>query len=434
MEELASLAGTVAEAVTSSNLVGRASPGMVIGLSSAESVQVVALGTSSFHHGRMESDAVFQVASLTKSFTATLVVNLADSGHLRLDDPVERVIGELPGLRDPRATPVTIRHLLSHTAGWDGDWFNSRDVSSGGKGSDLSTLPRALADVPFLCPTGTMSYSNLAYWLLGTCVEAVTGEAFEEAMRTRVLEPLRLANAEFATREAPPRAAPGVNAAGDLVAWARPSVSLPSGGLAADVEDLLRWGRFHLEGGPVLSDDARQSMQHAHAHVSAIDEERVGLGWFTSRRGGVRIVEHGGKNQGYCSNLTLLPDTGIVAVLLTNGVQGDRLTTVAQDGLLRAVGASAETAQEEASYGGEADGTYRSGLGDEYRLTRGEHGRLQFGPVTDRGTEALPFRGVAGDAAVCASPSLARLHIDFVRDPSGEVRWLRFGRRLYVRS
>jgi CubicO group peptidase (beta-lactamase class C family) len=133
------------------------------------------------------TDSVFQVGSITKLWTATMIMQLADEGLLSLDTTVSEV---LPGARLGTADvgdQVTVRHLLTHTSGIDGDVFTDT-----GRGDDcVERYVGLLAEVPSVfTPGATYSYCNSGYVLLGRIIEVIDGQSWDESLRERLTGPL----------------------------------------------------------------------------------------------------------------------------------------------------------------------------------------------------------------------------------------------------
>ena len=134
-------------------------------------------------------DSLFQIGSITKVWTATLVMQLVDEGQIELDAPVRRY---LPGFKvadEAVSEAVTIRHLLTHTSGIDGDHF-----ADTGRGDDyLERYVETCAELPQVHPLGgTMSYCNTGYTILGRVLEVVADTVWDELLRRRLVEPLGL--------------------------------------------------------------------------------------------------------------------------------------------------------------------------------------------------------------------------------------------------
>ena len=135
-------------------------------------------------------DTVFRIASMTKSFTAVAILSLRDAGKLSLDDPAETYVPELKTLAYPTsdAPRITIRHLLSHAAGFpeDNPWGDQQLALSD---DQMATLMRQ--GIPFSNPPGlAYEYSNYGFAILGRIVSTVSGMPYRDYVRTRVLDPL----------------------------------------------------------------------------------------------------------------------------------------------------------------------------------------------------------------------------------------------------
>src|ERR1700744_4366193 len=175
-----------------------AQPGIAYGVvAGGELVHAGGLGERRIGGPTPDAGTVFRIASMTKSFTAAMVLALRDEGALALDDPAERYV---PELRDwppvtPDAQPVRIRHLLTMTAGFptDDPWGDRE------QGTPLPEFAGFLAGgVSFNWAPGTrFEYSNLGYAILGRVISAVTGQPYPDVMRARILDPLGLAQSGY---------------------------------------------------------------------------------------------------------------------------------------------------------------------------------------------------------------------------------------------
>lgn len=278
-------------------------------------------------------DAVFQIGSITKVWTASVVLSLVDEGLLELDTPVVEVLPELR-LADPEVTKgVTIRHLLTHTSGIDGDVFTDT-----GRGDDcLEHYVDQLGDAGQNHPLGvTWSYCNSGFSLLGRVIEVLTGQTWDAALRERLSAPLGLERAVTLPEEALLHAvAMGHDERdGETVpapAWQLPRSIGPAGLVTATAADVLGFARMHLTGGrapdgtPVLSEGAVAAMA---AHEAELPDPYLlgdswGLGWIRFDWDGRRLLGHDGNTLGQAAFLRMLPepdgDGGLAVVLLTNG-------------------------------------------------------------------------------------------------------------------
>ncbi|WP_144119258.1 serine hydrolase [Catellatospora sichuanensis] len=276
------------------------------------------------------TDSVFQIGSISKVWTATVALQLADEGLLDLDAPLAQVLPELR-LSDPDvAKQVTMRHLLTHTSGIDGDVFDDT-----GRGDDcLEKYTALLADVAQNHPLGaTWSYCNAGFSLAGYVIERLTGGTWDAAMRDRLFTPLGLTRTGTLPEEALlHRAAVGHVAGPDgeqlrAPVWGLPRALGPAGLISASTADVLAFARMHLTGGlaadgtRVLSADSTAAMAERHADLP--DKHSLGdswgLGWIRFGWDGARLIGHDGNTIGQAAFLRMLPAQGLAVTMLTNG-------------------------------------------------------------------------------------------------------------------
>src|SRR5690349_24344474 len=163
-------------------------PGVAIGGLDGGKEQREAFGVTSIDNPLpVTSSTRFQTGSITKTFTGTAVMLLVEQGLLDLDTPVREYVPEL-SLADPATSSgVTLRHLLSHTGGWVGDYFDDT-----GWGDDAAARYVAgMAALPQLTPLGELwSYNNAGFVLAGHAIERVTGSPYEDVVHELILAPL----------------------------------------------------------------------------------------------------------------------------------------------------------------------------------------------------------------------------------------------------
>jgi CubicO group peptidase (beta-lactamase class C family) len=258
-------------------------PAMTVGTAVGGEVSVVAVGC--------EPATRFRAASITKPFTAFLTAGLLD---------LEETTGVWPD-------DVRVRHLLAHLSGFDCE-LRSGDLSRLGTGEDA--LSAAVAELPnvrrFVDVDQIWSYANTGYWLAGYLAAARAGATYEDALATRVLEPLGLEATSFGE---PDLAGTGVGA----MEGPYPRARRPSGGLVSNAVDLLRFGQ------QLLSEPMFAAMRRPYGKtVGGV----YGLGLFGERVGGVEVWGHSGSYGGFQSQLLLVPDAGAVLVGLTNSGSG----------------------------------------------------------------------------------------------------------------
>src|ERR1700744_3098554 len=168
-------------------------PGAAIGVYRAGEVFAFAAGVLSHAtKGEATTDSVFQIGSITKTWTATLVMQLADEGLLDLDAAVVQYLPDF-GLADSEAAQaMTVRQLLCHTAGFEGDIFTDTGSNDDRVGKYVPTRKTA----PQLFPPGEMfSYNNAGFCVLGRVIEVLRGKPFDQALREHLFTPLGLTHA-----------------------------------------------------------------------------------------------------------------------------------------------------------------------------------------------------------------------------------------------
>jgi D-alanyl-D-alanine carboxypeptidase len=264
-------------------------------------------------------ESVYQLASLTKSFTATAVMMLVEEGKLKLDDRVSQHLGGLP----ENWSGITIRHLLTHTSGLAGDpipW--SMDTVN--KYYPQDEYLKLIVNAPLQFAPGTRySYANSDYFLLAVIIEKVGGKPYGEFLSERIFKPLGMT----ATRVNDPwEVVKGrVNAYGwdnRLVAplQINPSQGVGSGNLLSSVADLVKFDAA-LRAGRLLKKSTLEQMW-TPAKLTSGEEIGYGLGWTIFNFRGHKIVGHSGNTIGFASQLSLYDD-GTTVILLCNMFRGD---------------------------------------------------------------------------------------------------------------
>lgn len=271
----------------------------------------------------MAPDQIFRIASITKSFTAALIVQMAERGEVALDAPAVRYLPELP--LDPR---ITLRQLLSHTAGIAENDATPQPPFGPGEVPLAQQVARIAARPLRSAPGTEQRYSNSGYMLLGAVIEKVTGQSWDEAMRTRLFVPLGLADTAYDRRDAivTRRVAGYTLAEGQLRNAAAFNMSLPktAGSLRSSAADLMRWMRALAHGRVVSAAGFAQMAQPALAGVPL--QQRYGLGLYIWQIRDQTAIGHTGQIDGFASALLYLPVSDTVIVVLANNDTFDAQT------------------------------------------------------------------------------------------------------------
>jgi CubicO group peptidase (beta-lactamase class C family) len=285
--------------------------------------------TSVAGHGPDEN-VQYRIGSITKTFTAVLVLRLRDEGVLDLGDPLEK---HLPGTD---AGEATVAELLAHTSGLAAEspspWWERTP------GSLRPELADVLGDQPFLHPAGRrFHYSNPGYTLLGALVEKLRGAPWEEVLRREVLEPLGL-DRTSAQPQAPHAGGWAVHPWADAM-LPEPVEDLgrmaPAGQLWSTTGDLARFATFLMKGDDrVLSVESLREMRTPAAPPGTADLAvgyAYGLGLEVRHQGGRDFAGHSGSLPGFLASLMFSVQDDVASVVLANCTSGPLLAAVGAD-------------------------------------------------------------------------------------------------------
>ncbi len=312
-------------------------PGAALGVwAEGQEIAAVAYGVLNAETGvRATADSLFQIGSVTKVWTTTMIMQLIDEGRLSLDTTVAEI---LPGVRlgrDDASADIRIRHLLTHTSGVDGDIFTNT-----GRGDDcIERYVGELAEAAHIFPPGAaFSYCNSGFILLGRIIEVLDGRIWDASLRARLIEPLGLTRTVTLPEEAirhrtatGHRDHPRQNQ--PVPVWGLPRSSGPAGLVTAGAEDVLAFARLHLDAGVaqdgtrLLSQASAEAMQQQSIEIPGLGDgaDAIGLGWMLHRWDGRRIFGHDGSTIGQRAYLRIDPEARVVACLLTNSPQSQSL-------------------------------------------------------------------------------------------------------------
>ncbi|MFF9017140.1 serine hydrolase domain-containing protein [Streptomyces sp. NPDC014870] len=309
-------------------------PGGIVGVWADGREAFAAHGVTSLDNPLpVDEDTLFQLGSTSKTFTATALMRLVAEGRIELDAPVRRYVPELVLPDEKAAAEITVLNLLNHTSGLD--WNIIVDT---GDGDDaLAGFVAKMADLQLIgAPGERASYSQAAFNLLGRVLEKVTGQTYEQAIASLLLEPLGLTESFFGTADVMTRRfAVGHNPDedGDLAVareWRLTRGNNPGGGLASSAADVLRWARFQIGDGRAEGGERLMPAEVLHSMREQTVELRgsnlgdgFGICWFLREVDGVRTIEHGGSTNGQFAELLIVPERNFAVVALSNsGAEG----------------------------------------------------------------------------------------------------------------
>ena len=284
-------------------------------------------------------DTIYRIASITKLFTAVAIMQLRDQGKLQLDDPV---VAHLPWFNMPNpyadAPVMTIRHLLTHTAGlpreaafpyWTDGQFPTLAQIQASVGQQITAVP----------PETRFKYSNLGLSLAGAIVAQVASLPYETYVQEHILRPLGMSST-FVESIDPHherlavgygRRLPG-KLERDIMPFTDCRGITPAANMATTVSDLARFASFHLGDGAVgehrlLRQRTLREMQRVH-WLNPDWQSGYGLGFSIARQKDKTYIGHGGAVLGYRTLLRLCPAEDTAVIVLTNADDGDPLAYV----------------------------------------------------------------------------------------------------------
>lgn len=297
------------------------------------------------------TETLFRVASMSKSFTAASILQLRDAGKLSLDDPVSKYLPEVGDLTllTTDAPQITIRHLLTHSAGFpeDNPWGDRQLADSDAELMGLIAGGVSFSNVPGI----EFEYSNLGFALLGQIVQVVSGMSFQEYTRQNIFDPLGMRRTVWEYENAPPE---------DIAlgyAWQDETwVSIPlehhgsfgaMGGLITSIEDFAHYVALHLSAWPPRSDPdtaplERSSLREMHQpwrlaslipgfeypngrECPSVRAYGYGLRWQEDCDGRV-MIGHTGGLPGFGSNWLMMPEYGLAVMSFDNRTYGGTST------------------------------------------------------------------------------------------------------------
>ncbi|SFS07480.1 D-alanyl-D-alanine carboxypeptidase [Microbacterium sp. cf046] len=306
-------------------------PGVVVGVRSPAGTWSAGYGADLVTGAPVAVDAHARVASVTKSFVGTVILQLAEEGSLSLDDPIDDYVADVPN-----GTRITLRELISMTSGLgnysdDEAWGLAVLADPEAEWTPEQLLAYSWSMPTSFAPGSNMQYTNANFILLGLVIEQVTGQALPDVLDERILGPLGLTETSYPTDNelAEPRmigyTLPAVvhpiggtsNKWVDATEWS-PSSAGAAGAMISDVDDMLAWGRVLATGQGVLSEAAQVARLESFGSSDLAPQEFYGDaivcqgGW----------IGHSGNIPGYNTLVRYEPASETTIVVIATGLSG----------------------------------------------------------------------------------------------------------------
>jgi CubicO group peptidase (beta-lactamase class C family) len=445
-------------ALTESKMREHGVPGVAIGIFDSGTLTLRGLGVTNVEDPLPVTEhTVFPIASISKTFAATMVMRLVEQGKLDLEAPVRRYLPDFKVQDETVSREVTVRQLLTHTSGWEGQ------ISGPERGEDTlrnfvaTALSTNMQRAP---PDAAWSYNNAGFSLAGRVIEVVAGTSINRAVRDLVFTPLGLQHAgttagDFIVN----RFASGHSTRSGVPTLQRPfspSTSVTAGGVGVCIADLLAYARFHLgdgtatDGQRVLTKASIERMRAPQLHKQSTDDE-MGLGWHLRTVGPLRVAAHGGTLAGHVLLLEIVPDRNFAIGILTNSNNGWRLIQEVERAALKAYHGASFAPNQAISHRGLVETLPTAKplsqqpdpapyLGRYLRpmnavVVRAEGGRVLVRVEPNRGTPQpeMPIAFYGPDRAIVTDGPDKDQSVEFVRAADGTVGWVRVVGRVAMR-
>ena len=264
---------------------------------------------------KAEPSTPYQIGSVSKTFTAALILKLADRGKLSIADPISRRFTGLP----PEWQAITIEQLLNHTSGLKAEFRRIDRITEPWSRDSLWAM--AVRDTLANVPGTTFVYSNTGYMLLGALIERLHGKPYSDVLRDEIAKPLGLTSLHFCgvdDRSVARGHTRSTKATATHLAPYHPSLLLGNGGICATASDLARWNRA-LHGGRVVSAASYAAMTTPRGAPAVAKNYGLGL-YVRPASWGTMTMLHEGTTMGYAAANAWYPAESLSVVVLYNGV------------------------------------------------------------------------------------------------------------------
>ena len=400
------------------------------------------------------TDSAFQIGSITKVFTATLLMQLVDEGSLDIEQPVQHYLPDFQLADREAAARITVKQLMNHTSGIDGEFPVAHDPDD----SSIASYVAKLAQAPMLSPPGyIMAYCNAGWVVLGRIIEVLRQNRYPEIVMEHICRPLGMAQA-FCRPQDSLRYRCAVGHERGLLqneearlahACYLPLHSAPTGSvLSMSAPDLLAFAKAHLaiqtrdDGKPLLNAESRLAMQTPTVELPPLQRvgfTHMGLGWSIGQHDAYTVLAHDGGTFGQFAYLRVYPQQNLAFALLTNSLSVSLFTELDRELSRELLDIEPETFPPQQSFtmvNGRYAGTYSNG---SMRLKVEQQGESLTVQALDQQNQPLlppidakPYLEDCFQLAV-AVPILGDKFIFHDTDTQGRAPYLRIASRMLKR-
>ena len=265
---------------------------------------------------------VYELASVTKQFTATGVMMLVEEGKLKLEDKITKLLPNLP----PTWEGVTVKHLLNHTSGIKSYTSLPNFEKTLRKDFTKEELLKLILDAPLeFKPGEKWNYNNTGFFLLGMLIEKVSGKSYGEFLKERIFQPLGMTSTRVNSfQEIIKNRATGYTWAGTelhTAEYVSPTQPFSAGALVSTVQDMAKWDAA-LATTQLLKKSSLEQMWTA-TKLNDGKNADYGFGWAVETSHGHRLVQHGGGINGFSTQISRYRDDKLTLIVLTNSDNGN---------------------------------------------------------------------------------------------------------------
>jgi len=298
-----------------------ATPGIVLGIIEADgSTRVLTNGTAGPGTHPLGPRSVFEIGSINKTFTGTLLAHMVARGEVALEDPISKYLPEGVGAPSRNGVEITLLHLATHRSGLPRlpDNHTPSDPENPYADYTVEELYEFLSGHELRREPGAEpEYSNLGMGLLGHLLARAAGTSYRELLRERILDPLGMDMTGYALEGEIAEWMTKGHEDGDVAAyWFATEAIDGAGGLRSSLEDMLRYLEANM--GPP-GNELERAMRAAHEFQAPVEGPlSIGLGWMRREHQGRTIINHGGGTGGFSTMIGFDPELGVGFVRLTN--------------------------------------------------------------------------------------------------------------------